>query len=179
MRDRKYLSSQRTQKRKELSSKLKKALRTYGDLLGTDSLRIHSLPSRFLRVNLRRVFSWKKLGSNLSHSVLKLLSMTIERLPEVSQYEEEVEVPPQLAQEGIRAVEREFKTPVTDDHGQPMIASPTLQKISITLPTTQGQLLAWAKGPISDSLTWFAAFWLRMIKKAIYFGWNLISGGGN
>jgi len=111
--------------------------------------------------------------------VLKLLCMTIERIPEVSQYPEEVEVPPQLFQQGIRAVEREFKTPVMDDHGQPMVVSPAMQKISITLPAAQGQLLAWAKGPISDSLTWFAAFWLRMIKKAVYFGWNLISGGGN
>lgn len=101
---------------------------------------------------------------------------SIERRPELTIHKEEVEVPPYLAEVGIRAVEKEFKTPVTDDRGQPLTVSPTTQKVTIQLPATQGQLLAWAKGSVSDSLTWFAAFWLRMIKKAVYFGWSLISG---
>jgi hypothetical protein len=105
------------------------------------------------------------------------MPISVERGPELTVHPEEVEVPPQLFQEGIRAVEREFKTPVTNDRGQPLVTTPTSQKITIQLPATQGQLLSWAKGPISSSLTWFAAFWLRMIKKAIRFGWNLISGG--
>lgn len=104
------------------------------------------------------------------------MPISVERSPELIIRSEEVEVPPQLVQEGIRAVEREFKTPVMGDHGQPLVVSPATQKISIQLPATQGQLIAWAKGPVSDSLTWFAAFWLRMIKKAVYFGWRLIGG---
>ena len=105
------------------------------------------------------------------------MPISVERSPEFTVRPEEVEVSPQLANMGIRAVEREFKTPVTNDRGQPLVTSPATQKISIQLPATQGQLLAWAKGPVSDSLTWFAAFWLRMLKKAVYFGWNLITGG--
>jgi hypothetical protein len=104
------------------------------------------------------------------------MPISIERGPELTVHPEEVEVPPNLNQLGIRAVEKEFKTPVTDDSGQPLITTPTSQNISIQLPVAPGQLSAWAKGPISSSLTWFAAFWLRMIKKAVRFGWNLISG---
>jgi hypothetical protein len=103
---------------------------------------------------------------------------SIERRPELTIHQEEVEVPSYLAQEGIRAVEKEFKTPVTDDRGQPLTVSPATQKVTIQLPATQGQLLAWAKGPVSDSLTWFATFWLRMIKKAVYFGWGFLTGEG-
>jgi hypothetical protein len=34
----------------------------------------------------------------------------------------------------------------------------------------------WSKGPIENALTWFAVFWTRIIKKAIHFGWRMISG---
>src|SRR3990172_6243268 len=102
--------------------------------------------------------------------------MTVEMAPEVTPYKEEFEVSKDLAQAGVERVEKEYKTPVTDDTGKPLTISPSTQNISITLPATQGQLVAWAKGPVSSSLTWFAAFWLRMIKKAVYFGWSLISG---
>jgi len=104
------------------------------------------------------------------------MPISVERSPELTVHPEEVEVPPQLADVGIRAVEREFKTPVTNDRGQPLVTTPATQKISIQLPAARGQLLAWAKGPVSDSLTWFAAFWLRVIKKAVHFGWSLIVG---
>jgi hypothetical protein len=104
------------------------------------------------------------------------MPISVERGPEFTVHSEEVEVPADLTRLGIRAVEKEFKTPVTNDRGQPLVVSPTSQKVTIQLPATRGQLASWSKGPISSSLTWFAAFWLRMIKKAIRFGWNLISG---
>jgi hypothetical protein len=68
----------------------------------------------------------------------------------------------------------QFKAQVKTDKGQSLIQSFSGRDISITLPKTPQNLDELAKGSISDSITWFAAFWLRMIKKAIHFGWQLI-----
>lgn len=70
-----------------------------------------------------------------------------------------------------------FKAQVKTDKGQPLIQTPAGQVISVTLPKSQLELAELAKGSISDSITWFAAFWLRMIKKAIHFGWRVLGGG--
>ena len=59
----------------------------------------------------------------------------------------------------------------------PLIQIPTQGgKIKITIPKPQADLENLSKGSVSDSITWFAAFWIRMIKKAIHFGWELIGG---
>jgi len=68
----------------------------------------------------------------------------------------------------------QFKAQVKSDKGQPLIQTAGTKVVSITLPKSQLELVQLAKGSISDSLTWFAAFWLRMIKKAIHFGWRLL-----
>jgi len=106
--------------------------------------------------------------------------MTIERIPEVTHRPEEVEVPPFMAESGVQAIEREFKTQVRDTRGQNLLISPATQQITIQLPYDKTTLTGWLKGSISDSLTWFAAFWLRMIKKAMHFGWRMTNKeGGN
>ncbi len=68
--------------------------------------------------------------------------------------------------------------PVVSDQTQqqpaPTTSSPT---ITITVPATAQQLEDWSKGSPDDSLTWIAFFWMRMIKKAIFHGWNIVSGG--
>jgi len=104
--------------------------------------------------------------------------MTIERISEITHFPEEVEVPPHIAETGVQAVEREFKTQVRDSRGQQLLVSPATQQITIQLPYDKSTLTGWFKGSVSDSLTWFAAFWLRMIKKAIYFGWRVTGKGG-
>lgn len=68
----------------------------------------------------------------------------------------------------------QFQKQVADAKGQPLIQSPATRVVTITLPKDESHLLILAKGSVSDSITWFAAFWLRMIKKAIHFGWQLI-----
>ena len=68
----------------------------------------------------------------------------------------------------------QFKAQVKSDKGQPLIQNTSGKAISITLPKSQLELAELSKGSISDSITWFAAFWLRMIKKAIHFGWQLL-----
>jgi YbbR domain-containing protein len=67
----------------------------------------------------------------------------------------------------------QFKAQVKSDKGQPLIQTSGTQTVSVTIPKSQVELVELAKGSISDSITWFAAFWLRMIKKAIHFGWGL------
>jgi len=70
-----------------------------------------------------------------------------------------------------------FQKQVKSDSGKPLISVPGQGgKIKITIPKSQVELENLSKGSISDSITWFGAFWIRMIKKAIHFGWELVGG---
>jgi hypothetical protein len=73
-------------------------------------------------------------------------------------------------------VPSQFIKQVKDNHGKPLISSPMTSSTTVQLPTTQAQLTTQSKGSVSDSVTWVATFWLRMIKKALHFGWKIISG---
>ncbi|MCX6705819.1 MAG: hypothetical protein NTV24_01790 [Candidatus Woesebacteria bacterium] len=67
-----------------------------------------------------------------------------------------------------------FQKQVKTDSGKPLIeTSPTSEKIKITIPRQPLELEQLSKGSVSDSITWFAAFWIRMIKKAIYYGYRI------
>ena len=67
---------------------------------------------------------------------------------------------------------------VADDSGQPLIQTPATQSITVQVPADQAQLEDWSHGAPGSSLTWFATFWLRLIKKALRFGWRIIKKGG-
>lgn len=67
-----------------------------------------------------------------------------------------------------------FTAQVHDDNGQPLIKTTPTKVISITIPSDQNTLSGWSKGNVIDSLTWYALFWLRMIKKAVHFGWRIV-----
>jgi hypothetical protein len=70
-----------------------------------------------------------------------------------------------------------FQKQVKSDSGKPLIQVPGQGgRIKITIPKSQVELENLTKGSISDSITWFAAFWIRMIKKAVHFGWELLGG---
>lgn len=106
--------------------------------------------------------------------------------PETLQVEtpQVIEVPtefPETIQQvtsGAQVVQKNFKSQVTDNQGTPVIQTPPAQVItSIKPPSDTVTLTAGSKGPITSSATWLAAFWLRIIKKAIHFGWNIIGGG--
>jgi hypothetical protein len=88
------------------------------------------------------------------------------------------EVPSDFEQHGVTARPTQVTAQVSDDAGTPLIQAPATQVVTITIPTTQQQLSDWSQGSPSDSLTWFAMFWLRMIKKAVHFGWKVITKGG-
>lgn len=91
---------------------------------------------------------------------------------------EEMEIPPEVERAtGIVTTKTQVTAQVTDDSGKPLIQTPTVKPTTIQVPATPTQLTEWAKGSPGQSLTWFANFWLRLIKKAFHFGWRVITGG--
>ncbi len=97
--------------------------------------------------------------------------------PQIQERPEEFIVPETLQQSGIKVVQKTFKAQVSDDKGQPVIQTPPTQVITVTPPADTTSLTTWSKGSVSSSLTWLGAFWLRIIKKALHFGWKIIGGG--
>jgi len=101
------------------------------------------------------------------------------QIPEgVREVPETPEIPPHIEKGGVKAVPTQVTAQVTDDKGQPLIQTPATKTVSITIPADKTTLSGWAKGEPTSSLTWFANFWLRMIKKALHFGWKIFKRGG-
>lgn len=86
---------------------------------------------------------------------------------------EEFEVSKEEKEAGVEPRVEHFTAQV-ERGGKKLIQTPKTQTVAIQLPTDRGTLVSWAKGPVVSSLTWFAAFWLRMIKKAAHFGWKIV-----
>lgn len=87
----------------------------------------------------------------------------------VEKKEEEFVVPEGLKDSGIAAVETAYKATVKDGK-KTLTQSPQTKQVVITIPKTQSDLDDLSKGKSSSSITWFALFWLRMIKKALHLG---------
>ena len=94
--------------------------------------------------------------------------------PRVQERQEEFIVDETLKNAGAQVVQKTFKAQVKDDKGQPLIQTPPAQVISVTPPAPSPTLTSWAKGPITSSLTWLGVFWLRVLKKALHFGWRIV-----
>jgi hypothetical protein len=100
--------------------------------------------------------------------------------PEMPPVQERAEEFPETIQQiqGVKVVQKTFKAQVKDNSGKPIIQTPPAQVITTVQPPADTQTLTQtAKGDTSSSATWLAAFWLRVIKKALHFGWQIISGG--
>lgn len=94
--------------------------------------------------------------------------------PKVQEKQEEFIVPEVLQQTtGVKVVQKNFKAQVNDDKGKPLIQTPPTQVISVTPPADPVTLTSWGKGPITQSITWLGLFWLRILKKASHFGWQI------
>lgn len=96
----------------------------------------------------------------------------------IKEIPETPEIPVNLQEQGVTPTPTQITAQVADDAGKPLIQTPATQVVTITIPTSQQQLADWSKGSPSSSLTWFATFWLRMVKKALHFGWRIITKGG-
>lgn len=79
---------------------------------------------------------------------------------------------------GVKVTPTQITAQVTDDSGKPMMQSAATSTITVTLPASTQQLTLWSQGSPSEALTWLAGFWLRLVKKAAHFGWNVVTGGG-
>lgn len=69
-----------------------------------------------------------------------------------------------------QADDTQNQTKPQDDQNQPAV--------TIVVPASTTQLDDWAKGDPQESLTWIAVYWLRLIKKALHFGWRVLTKGG-
>lgn len=99
-----------------------------------------------------------------------------ERELPITQTPEVVEIPPELEKAGVVPHPTSFTAKVTDDKGTNLVQPQGSGVGTITIPSDQQTLAAASKGSITDSITWFALFWLRMIKKALHFGWRVLVG---
>jgi len=123
------------------------------------------------------------LTSNIQFRVLQLSSMEPERKDQQAQTQvqegvvkEIPDVPeiPKHLEKVAQPAQYQVTAKVTDDSGKPMMTSPATQKVTITIPAAPTKLADWSKGSATNSLTWFAAFWLRLMKKALHFGWKIV-----
>lgn len=102
-----------------------------------------------------------------------------EREPRKNQYENIDEASPLNIErkEVVSPVPTRFKAQVTDDKGQKLIETPESKKIEIKIPDgSRESLEEKIKGSKDESFAWSAGFWLRILKKAIYFGWKVVFG---
>jgi hypothetical protein len=96
-------------------------------------------------------------------------------VPGVVERPEVPEIPPSVERKtGVSVRPQNFNAPSMRHQGQQVFTTPQTQTVSIQLPADQGQIKGWAGGPVTSALTWFARFWLRIIKKAHHFGWRII-----
>lgn len=96
-------------------------------------------------------------------------------IPEVVERPEVPEIPASVERRtGISVRPQHFSAPPMRHKGQQVFTTPQTQTVSIQLPADQGQIKGWASGPVTSALTWFARFWLRIIKKAHHFGWRIV-----
>jgi len=101
-----------------------------------------------------------------------------EYLPVEDRAEEFPEIPVTVENKGVVVpTPSQFTAQVTDDKGRPLIGTPSTEPVTIELPGEKEQLSALSKGTPDEALTWFAASWMRVFKKAVIFGWRVVTGG--
>jgi hypothetical protein len=93
---------------------------------------------------------------------------------QIQERQEEFIVPETLQASGVQVVQKNFKAQISDDKGNSVIQTPPTQVITVQTPSDVQSLTQQSKGDTTDAITWFAAFWLRIIKKAAYFGWQIV-----
>lgn len=95
--------------------------------------------------------------------------------PQVVEHPEEFPETIQQVTSGAQVVQKNFKSQVADDKGTPIIQTPPAQIItSVAPPADTTTLTQQSKGSVTLAATWLAAFWLRIIKKALHFGWKIV-----
>ena len=99
--------------------------------------------------------------------VIDATELSVEEIPQTP------EIPPEIERAGVTTTQSQFTAQVSDDQGQPLIQN-SQSNVTITLPADHDRLTKLSKGSVSDAITWMSAYFLRMIKKAIHFGWKVV-----
>jgi hypothetical protein len=68
-----------------------------------------------------------------------------------------------------------FQAQVKDEAGSPLIETPENKEITVEIPYDGATLQVRSQGSIDDSVTWFGAHWLRILKKALSFKWRVVT----
>lgn len=104
------------------------------------------------------------------------MTLPIEREKEPVVQERAEEASPLLIErkEVVTPTPSKFSGQVYDDSGQPIIETPENKEVTVDIPKSQADLQGLSKGSSDDAATWWGWFWLRMIKKALLFGWKII-----
>ncbi len=101
-----------------------------------------------------------------------------EREPKKNQYEnpDEASALNIERKEVITPIPTQFKAQVTDDKGNNIITTPETKKADIIIPEIDRETLELKvkNGNVEESSIWSAAYWLRLLKKSIYFGWKVL-----
>jgi len=98
----------------------------------------------------------------------------VEKEPDVTEIPETASPFTIEKKEVVTSVPSQFTAKVTNGAGSPLVQTPINQNVTIQIPNDQAMLKGYASGSPQNAITWFAAFWLRMIKKALYFGWKIL-----
>ncbi len=101
----------------------------------------------------------------------KIANGVPEGVREVSQ---DIELPANIENKsGVQAIPSTFTAQVSQGN-QPLIQNQNTP-VTVTIPANQATLTQNVKkGKIVDAATWFFAFWLRALKKAIHAGANVV-----
>lgn len=100
-----------------------------------------------------------------------------EREPRKNQYENPEEASPLTIErkEVVTPIPTQFKAQVTDDNGNNLIKTPETTTADIVIPDVNKETLDLKiKGDTAESSVWSAGYWLRIFKKAVYFGWKVL-----
>lgn len=101
-----------------------------------------------------------------------------EREPAKNKYENPEEISPLSIEkkEVITPIPTQFKAKVTDDSGQNLTQTSDDTNFKITIPQkSKDQMEKDIKGgDKEESHVWSVAYWLRIFKKAIFFGWKVV-----
>ena len=98
-----------------------------------------------------------------------------EREPKKNQYERPDEISSLTIErkEVVSPVPTQVKAQVTDDNGNKILTTPEEQKVDIIIPEVDRENLeVRIKADTETPSVWSASYWLRILKKSIYFGWK-------
>lgn len=96
----------------------------------------------------------------------------------IEEHQEEFVVPEKIQDVGVKTTRTQATTQVNDDDDDNQIIKTPTRQVTVTLPAQQETIEHWAKGDTKQSSTWLGFFWVRIIKKALHFGWKLVVGSG-